>query len=103
MTSMIFLFFCLDSDVYIEDKTEIKEYILEETGCLFTGSPLSPNKKEWYFGQVRFWLLIMFRLLSIKVPNKKGKREREREGEKIRNGQKEEENDEITVIIRIAK
>lgn len=45
----------------------------------------------------------MFRLLSIKVPNKKGKREREREGEKIRNGQKEEENDEITVIIRIAK
>ena len=45
---------CLDSDVYMDDKTETNEYVLEETGCLFTGSPLFPNKKEWYFGQVRF-------------------------------------------------
>ena len=58
--------FCLvvDDQVYVPDTSLLEEYVLNDTGKIYTGNRKQINGKRWNFGQVilikdgQIWLIL---------------------------------------------
>ena len=59
------LFYNTDDNVYFPDEHKLTEYILNESGCIFSGNHRQIAAMPWFFGQVSAFLLYFTDLLNV--------------------------------------
>ncbi|NXS57865.1 TGM4 glutamyltransferase, partial [Brachypteracias leptosomus] len=65
---------CKDDVVFLDDEAKRKEYVLNDTGCIYVGSAYSISSRPWNFGQFEEFVLDACMYLLDKSPLKLGHR-----------------------------